>query len=108
MLVSLTFVDVMIYTFSHPLFLFHLILLSVLSCMGQFVVYTMIKLFKQHIVPFVITTRKLLTVVLSIVWYQHETSPLQIVGMVIVFLAVIYEFASEIKKPQVKNVEQPQ
>jgi len=58
----------------------------------------MIKLFKQHIVPFVITTRKLLTVVISVIWFNHKTSPIQLLGMFVVFLSVVWEFATEVKK----------
>lgn len=62
----------------------------------------MIKQFKQHIVPFVITTRKILTIFISILYYHHPTTWLQIVGVIVVFLTVIYEFASELKKDEVK------
>jgi drug/metabolite transporter (DMT)-like permease len=71
MLISLTAVDAFIYTFEHPMFCIHLIGMSILSCAGQFFVYRMIKQFKQHIVPFIITTRKIFTIVLSIIFYKH-------------------------------------
>lgn len=90
MIGSLTIKSALVYTFYHPLFVIHLLGLSILSGLGQFVVYTMIKLFKQHIVPFVITTRKILTVVLSIIYYQHKTSLIQMFGMAIVMFAVIF------------------
>lgn len=64
--------------------------------------YRMIKQFKQHIVPFVITTRKILTIFISILYYHHATTWMQIVGVNVVFLTVIYEFASELKKDEVK------
>lgn len=98
MIASLTVKSAFVYSFYHPMFVVHLLALSVLSALGQFVVYTMIKLFKQHIVPFVITTRKILTVVISIIFYHHKTSAVQLAGMIIVIAAVVYEFISEIKK----------
>lgn len=110
MIVSLTAHKAFIYCFFHPYYVVHLLALSVLSALGQFVVYTLIKLFKQHIVPFVITTRKIFTVVLSIIFYKHETSYIQLLGMLIVILAVVYEFGSEIKKddhPDHKPVKNP-
>lgn len=100
MIVSWTAHTAFIYTFNHPLFLVHLIAMSLLSCLGQFVIYTLIKLFKQHIVPFVITTRKIFSVLLSILFYHHETSVIQLLGMVIVIAGVVYEFASEIRKQE--------
>lgn len=90
MVASLTAPYAFIYCFFHPYFVVHLIALSLLSALGQFVVYTMIKLFKQHIVPFVITTRKIFTVVLSIIFYHHKTSMIQMSGMLIVIIAVVY------------------
>ena len=59
-------------------------------------VYRMIKQFKQHIVPFVITTRKIFTVVISIVFYNHPTTMMQIIAIVIVFASASYEYLSEI------------
>ena len=90
MIASLTIVNAIKYFFYHPMFVIHLIALSVLSALGQFVVYTMIKQFKQHIVPFVITTRKIFTVVISIIYYQHKTSAIQLIGMVLVIAAVVF------------------
>lgn len=59
-------------------------------------VYRMIKQFKQHFVPFVITTRKIFTVGLSIIVYKHATNVWQILGLILVFGVVKYEFVSEL------------
>lgn len=98
MFASNTAISAFIYTFYHPMFAIHLLGMSLLSCLGQFFVYRMIKQFKQHIVPFVITTRKIFTIFISIFYYSHETTSIQLVGVLIVFMTVIYEFASELKK----------
>jgi len=45
--------------------------MGVLSTIGQIFVYIMIKQFKQHFAPFVITTRRIFTVGLSIIYYRH-------------------------------------
>lgn len=74
----------------HRLFLYHMVFMSVLSVFGQMFVYRMIKQFKQHFVPFVITTRKIFTVALSIMFYHHETNAVQIAGIVAVFGVVTY------------------
>jgi UDP-galactose transporter B1 len=59
------------FTIEYPDILKDLLLLSILSGIGQIFVYRIVKEFKQHIVPFVITTRKIFTVVISIVVYKH-------------------------------------
>ena len=65
------FFDMCSYIFTHHKFLIHMILMGILSTSGQMFVYRMIKQFKQHFVPFVITTRKIFTVALSIIFYNH-------------------------------------
>jgi drug/metabolite transporter (DMT)-like permease len=106
MIASLTAKNAFIYMLYHPMFMMHLMSLSILSALGQFVVYTMIKLFKQHIVPFMITVRKILTVAISIVYYQHRTSSVQLLGMLLVVTAVVYEFISEVRKNEGHKCEQ--
>jgi drug/metabolite transporter (DMT)-like permease len=71
-----------------------MVLMGVLSTIGQMFVYRMIKQFKQHFVPFVITSRKIFTVALSIVFYQHATNFVQLSGILMVFGVVIYEFVT--------------
>ena len=82
------------FAWDYPEFVKDLAMLSILSGVGQIFVYRMVKEFKQHIVPFVITTRKIFTVVISIVVYKHETSGMQVVGIGIVFFSAIYEYCA--------------
>ena len=64
--------------------------------MGQFFVYRMIKHFKQHVLPFVVSTRKIFTVVLSSIFFQHAYDWVQIVGIGIVLICMTVEFIIEI------------
>jgi drug/metabolite transporter (DMT)-like permease len=73
-----------------------MVIMGVLSTFGQMFVYRMIKQFKQHFPPFVITTRKIFTVGLSILYYHHETNLFQLIGLFLVFALVTYEFVSEL------------
>ena len=68
---NMYFLYSIIYCWEHHQFLFDLIIWSLLSIEGQFFIYKMIKNFKQHIPPFIITTRKIFTVLLSILYYGH-------------------------------------
>ena len=45
--------------------------------------------------PFVITVRKILSVILSIVWFDHSMSGMQFVGIFVVFLAAVFDFVYE-------------
>lgn len=78
----------------HPQIVYDILALSCLTTSGQIFVYRMIKQFKQHIVPFVITTRKIFTVVISILFYNHETTITQMMAIALVFLTASYEYLS--------------
>ena len=78
------------YIVTHHLFLIHMAIMGILAAVGQMFVYRMIKQFKQHFVPFVITTRKIFTVALSIFFYNHPTNAVQIMGIMTVFGVVTY------------------
>lgn len=80
------------YIKKHPSILVHLILNAVMNYLGQNFVYWMITEFKQHIVPFIISCRKIITIVISILWYHHPTSSLQIIGLFTVISTVCFEF----------------
>ena len=93
---------------SHRLFLVHMLAMGGLSAIGQMFVYRMIKQFKQHFVPFVITTRKIFTVALSIVFYHHETNAAQVFGLVMVFGVVTFEFVTELMGEKSEQAIVPQ
>lgn len=88
--------DICSFILDHSYFAFHMALMGILSTFGQMFVYRMIKQFKQHFAPFVITTRKIFTVGLSIFWYGHPTNIFQMLGLFLVFALVTYEFVSEL------------
>lgn len=102
--------DMLTFMAQHHLFCWHILTLGSLSTLGQIVIYWMIKEFKQHFVPFIITTRKIFTVGLSIIFYNHTTNIWQIMGLIIVFGMVTYEFVSELieekKRDTVQKSEQ--
>lgn len=75
-----------------------MLIISVASEVGQIFVYRMIREFKQHIVPFVVATRKIITVALSLIYFNHATSFGQISAIIIVFVATLYEFLDNIMK----------
>jgi drug/metabolite transporter (DMT)-like permease len=77
-----------IYLSEHFSFTIDLILMSIVSGFGQFFIYRMIKQFKQHFVPFTISSRKILTVAISIVFYGHQTNWIQILGICVVLFTI--------------------
>ena len=81
---------------NYPELGYDMVKLSCLTTIGQVFVYRMIKQFKQHIVPFVITTRKIFTVVISIVFFHHQTTVWQILAIVLILCTASTEYISEI------------
>lgn len=79
-----------------------LFLFSFLTVLGQLFVYRIIKQFKQHIVPFIITSRKIASILISVFLVGHTYNMWQFVGVIIIFLAVSYEFKGELKKSEDK------
>lgn len=92
--ISGNFVSNIHFVQKHPQLGYDMILLSCLTTLGQIFVYRMIKQFKQHIVPFVITTRKIFTVVISIIVYGHNTTLFQILAIIVIFGTTSYEYLS--------------
>lgn len=72
-------------------------------------IYRMIKAFKQHVVPFVVTTRKIFTVGLSIFYFNHDTSLGQILAIVLVLMVTVFEFLDNIRKgekPPIREIRE--
>lgn len=74
----------------HSYFFTTLTVFSLIGFVGQIFIYRLIKQFKQHIVPVVVTVRKIVSVFINILYFGHETSLLQLGGMAIVSGAMIY------------------
>jgi UDP-galactose transporter B1 len=84
------------FTITHKGYLVDLILTGLLCFVGQIFIYRLVKQFKQHIVPFIITTRKIFTVVLSIMYFGHKYNYWQVLGIFLVFSASLFEFLAAI------------
>jgi len=67
-----------------------------LAFIGHIFIYKMIKEFRQHIVPFVITTRKIISVGISMIYFHHQSSVIQIICILVVLFTTLYEFLREI------------
>lgn len=89
-----------VFCFEHPDYTKDMLLNSVLTFLGQVFIYRMYRTFKQHIVPFVVATRKIITVVVSMIYFHHRTNVLQIMSIVIVLGVTGYEFYTNIKQDE--------
>jgi UDP-galactose transporter B1 len=70
-LAKFEFFEMFAYIYDHPYIIIDILNNAIMNNICQFFVYYMIQKFRQHIVPFIITIRKIFSVVLSIVWFNH-------------------------------------
>ena len=75
----------------HPSALAKLVGIGCFQVSGQVAVYYVISNFKQHIYPLMSTTRKILTILMSIIIFQHSLNNNQWLALALVFLSMAYE-----------------
>ena len=92
----------------YPGCMVHVGLSGLLQIVGQVCIYQVIANFKQHVFPLISTTRKVITVLLSIFIFGHDVASLQWVALAVVFAGMVYELAEELRKPPKKQTLLPQ
>ena len=73
---------------------------------GQISIYYIVANFKQHIFPLIATTRKILTVILSIFLFSHDVNMMQWIAIGIVFSGMFYELYEELSHEKHKDEKQ--
>lgn len=73
---------------NHPLFAYHALMLSLCSATGQLFIFFTIKTFGPIVFTIIMTTRQVLSILLSCVIYRHPLAGQAIVGVLIVFTAL--------------------
>lgn len=101
--VEQSFVASITFFINYPLALGYILVIGALQVLGQISIYYIVANFKQHIFPLISTTRKILTVILSIFVFNHYINTLQWVAIGIVFCGMFYEFYEELKHEQHKD-----
>ncbi len=67
--------------------------MGIFAFIGQILIYRMTeKRLDQNLIALVVTSRKIETVGLSIMYFNHQTNWGQIVAILILFLATFYEY----------------
>ena len=76
---------------NYPKATVQIILVGALQVLGQISIYYVVANFKQHVFPLISTTRKIISVLFSIFWFNHTIMSMQWAAIVIVFLGMFYE-----------------
>jgi UDP-galactose transporter B1 len=81
--------------------------LSVLATTGQLSIYYIVKNFQPYLTAMITTVRKIITVMISIVLFNHHLQPLQWLSVAVVFFGVILEMMDEMKENAKKQKNEP-
>ena len=73
---------------NHPLFAYHVLLLSLCSATGQLFIFFTIKTFGPIVFVIIMTTRQVLSILLSCIIYRHSLAGQALIGVAIVFVAL--------------------
>jgi len=88
------------YTFviEHPSIISDILIISLCSTIGMVIIYYTISQFGNLALGFVTTTRKIFTVIFSIVIFKHKINNFQYACIGAVFLVIFYEFYEKYEK----------
>lgn len=82
------FLSAVEFMFGHPEFAFHALLLSMMSATGQLFIFYTIQSFGPIVFTIIMTTRMMLSILLSCILYNHPLSIQAIFGVLVVFVAL--------------------
>lgn len=94
----------------HPLFMVHVIILSICSAFGQQFIFYTISQFGAVTFTIIMTTRQGIAILLSCIVYRHPVTMVGMVGVLIVFLAIFTKtyMTQQAKKAKARKVITPQ
>lgn len=88
MIESGSFLTALGFMLSHPEFAFHALLLSMMSATGQLFIFYTIQSFGPVVFTIIMTTRMMLSILLSCILYNHPLSAQAVFGVMVVFVAL--------------------
>lgn len=89
-------IEQIVFCIEHPSVIKYILIISILQVLGQVSVYFIVSNFKQHIFPLIGTTRKIFTVLLSIIVFGHHVNYIQWAAILLVFAGLAYELRDEL------------
>lgn len=83
-----SFLSAVWFSLNHPEFGFHAMLLSMMSATGQLFIFYTIQSFGPIVFTIIMTTRMMLSILLSCILYNHPLSVQAVFGVLVVFIAL--------------------
>ncbi|PAV91862.1 hypothetical protein WR25_15615 [Diploscapter pachys] len=88
------------FVYRHPMVLSDMAILAVSSCGGQYFIFKTIAEFSPLTCSIITTTRKLFTIIISVIFMNHPLTERQIYGTVVVFTGLLLDaYYSKVKPP---------
>lgn len=81
----------MVFIWEHDRLALDLMFHACFDVLGSIFIYRIIVMYQQHVVPMIVTVRKLLSALFSIYYFHHNISDMQYIGICIVFSAILLE-----------------
>jgi len=92
---------------SHPAFVWDSMTLSASAVGGQWFIYSQVKEFGALVFAATMNVRQVVSILISYAKYGHSITPLQIIGLVLVFAGLFYKSISGLFEPESKGEQKP-
>ncbi|CAE1292429.1 SLC35B2 [Acanthosepion pharaonis] len=101
------FVESLAFMTAHPNFIIHIMVLSICSATGQLFIFYTISVFGAVTFTIIMTLRQALAIFLSCIIYGHPVTPLGVVGVAVVFLAMFLRIYINQRKKALAAARKP-
>jgi hypothetical protein len=91
-----------VFIWDHDRLALDLMLHGILDMFGYIFIFRIIVCHKQHVLAFLVTTRKLLTSIFNILVFKHRILPGQVLALGIVMVAILMELYIKYRSNQQK------
>lgn len=99
------FVESLAFMTTYPTFVFHVVILSICSAVGQLFIFHTIEVFGPVTFTIIMTIRQGLAILLSCIIYSHPVTVTGAMGIVIIFIAIFARtYMNQLKKKQKSTV----
>ena len=88
----------------YPTFGSHVVTLSIASAIGQLFIFYTISTFGPLVFTTIMVTRQMFSILLSCIIYQHSLAPQAILGMIIVFFALLLQSYARWRVKKLKQI----
>lgn len=105
LLITFQATDFFKYFYYNQKCLWHFVFYGILSSMGELVIYWLLTIFRNNVVPFIVSTRKITTVLLSVIFFTHHLSIVQMGAVLLMYVTMVCNFFKEVTAQNMQEKE---